>query len=174
MYIEKNKGFTILEALSTLVVITIIFQILFYYLKYINIERKIEMNRFRFNKNMKLILESINTSIYESLEYKIYNLERISVYIDYSKPSLKNGNTLIVEKYIPGEESYSDVEIYYSKDSIITSFSGKYKRKKMINVELESRENVIKNIKVNFILENYGVSMEGYYLNEKFKKEFKK
>lgn len=44
----------------------------------------------------------------------------------------------------------------------------------MINVELESRENVIKNIKVNFSLENYGVSMEGYYLNEKFKKEFKK
>lgn len=71
MYIDKNKGFSIVEILSTLVVITIIFQILFYYLKYINIERKIEMNRFRFNKNMKLILESINTSIYESLEYKI-------------------------------------------------------------------------------------------------------
>lgn len=174
MYMNKNKGFSIVEVLSTLVVITIIFQILFYYLKYINIERKLEMNRLRFNKNIKLILESINTSIYESLEYKIYNLERINVYIDYSKPSLKNGNTLIVEKYIPGEESYSDIEIYYSEESTIISFSGKYKRKNIINVELESRENVIKNIKVNFSLENYGVSMEGYYLNEKFKKEFKK
>ena len=174
MYIDKNKGFSIVEILSTLVVITIIFQILFYYLKYINIERKIEMNRFRFNKNMKLILKSINTSIYESLEYKIYNLEKINVYIDYSKPSLKNGNTLIVEKYIPGEESYSDIEIYYLEDSIITSFSGKYKRKNMINVEIESRENIIKNLKANFNLEDYGVSMEGHYLNEKFKKEFKK
>lgn len=174
MYIDKNKGFSIIEILSTLVIITIIFQILFYYLKYLNIERKLEMNRFRFNKNMKLILESINTSIYESLEYKIYNLEKINVYIDYSKPSLKNGNTLIVEKYIPGEESYSDIEIYYSEDSIITSFSGKYKRKNMINVELESRENIIKNLKTNFNLEDYGVSMEGHYLNEKFKKEFKK
>ncbi|MGL5278378.1 MAG: hypothetical protein ACRC8M_04745 [Cetobacterium sp.] len=174
MYIDKNKGFSIVEILSTLAVITIIFQILFYYLKYINIERKLEMNRFRFNKNMKLILEGINTSIYESLEYKIYNLDKVNFYIDYSKLSLKNGNTLIVEKYVPGEESYSDIEIYYSEGSTITSFSGKRKRKNEIYVELGSRESVIKNLKVNFSLEDYGVSMEGYYLNEKFKKEFKK
>ena len=174
MYIDKNKGFSIIEILSTLVVITIIFQILFYYLRYINIERKLEMNRFRFNKNMKLILEGINISIYESLEYKIYNLDRVNIYIDYSKPSLDNGNTLIIEKYIPREETYSDIEIYYSEGRTITSFSGKRKRKNEISVELGSRESIIKNLKVNFNLEDYGVSMEGYYLNEKFKKEFKK
>lgn len=174
MYIDKNKGFSIIEILFTLIVITTIFQILFYYLKYINIERKLEMNRLHFNRSMKLILEGINTSIYESLEYKIYNLDRIKSYIDYSKPSLKSGNTLIVEKYVPREESYSEIEIYYSEGSTVISFSGKRKRKNEIGVDLESRENIMKNIKVNFSLEDYGVSMEGYYLNEKFKKEFKK
>lgn len=76
MYIDKNKGFSIIEMLFTLVVITVVFETLFYYLKYINIERKLEINRFRFNKDMKLILEGINMSIYESLEYKIYNLKK--------------------------------------------------------------------------------------------------
>lgn len=174
MYIDKNKGFSIVEILSTLIIITIIFQILFYYLKYINIERKLEINRFRFNKDMKLILEGINRSIYESLEYKIYNLDRINIYIDYSKPSLKSGNTLIIEKYIPREELYSDIEIYYSEDNTVVSFSGKRKRKNEISIDLGSRENIIKNLKVNFNLEDYGVSIKGDYLNEKFKKEFKK
>lgn len=174
MYIDKNKGFSIIEMLFTLVVITVVFETLFYYLKYINIERKLEINRFRFNKDMKLLLEGINMSIYESLEYKIYNLKKINVYIDYSKPSLKSGNTLIIEKYIPGEESYSDIEIYYSEDNIVSSFCGNHKRKNKINVELESREKIIENLKINFNLEDYGVSMEGYYFNEKFKKEFKK
>lgn len=174
MYINKNKGFSLIEIISTLVVITVIFQILFYYLKYMNIERKLEINRFRFNKDMRLMLEGINLSIYESLEYKIYNLDKINSYMDYSKPSLNSGNTLIIEKYIPEEESFTDMEVYYCEGSTITSFSGKRKRKNEINVELDSRENIIKNLKVNFNLENYGVSMEGYYLNEKFKKEFKK
>lgn len=87
---------------------------------------------------------------------------------------MKSGNTLIIEKYIPGEESYSDIEIYYSEDNIVSSFCGNHKRKNKINVELESREKIIENLKINFNLEDYGVSMEGYYFNEKFKKEFKK
>lgn len=174
MYIDKNKGFSIIEILFTLVIVSVIFQILFYYLKYINIERKIQMNRFRFNKDIKLILEGINTSIYESLEYKIYKQDNINSYIDYSKPSVNNGNILIIEKYIPGEYKFTNIEIYYFEDNIITSFLGKRRRKNEINVELESRENIMKNFKINFKLEDYGVSMEGYYLNEKFKKEFKK
>ncbi|MGL5595356.1 MAG: hypothetical protein ACRDDH_15595, partial [Cetobacterium sp.] len=93
---------------------------------------------------------------------------------DYSKPSVNNGNILIIEKYIPGEYKFTNIEIYYFEDNIITSFLGKRRRKNEINVELESRENIMKNFKINFKLEDYGVSMEGYYLNEKFKKEFKK
>lgn len=174
MYINKNKGFSITEMLSTLIVITIVFQVLFYYLKYANIERKLEVNRFRFNKDMRLILEGINISIYESLEYKIYNLSRIGISVDYSTPSLNSGNTLIIEKYIPGEDSFTDIEIYFCEGSSITSLIGKRKKKNSISVETDTRETIIRNSKVNFKLEDYGVSMEGYYLNEEFRKNFKK
>lgn len=174
MYINKNKGFSLIEIIVMLVVSMIIFQSLYFYLKEINFQKKREFYRLNFNKNVKLVLEKIDTSLYESLEYKIYNLKEIQNFIDYKPESLKSGNTLIIEKYIFSDENYSEIEIYHFIDSSIYSYSGKRKRVGGISVMMESREKILKNLKIKFNLEKYGVSLEGLYLNEKIRKDFKK
>lgn len=174
MYINKNKGFSLVEIIVTLIASILVFQVLYFYLDEINSEKKQNFYRLRFNKDMKLILTKINNSIYESSNYKIYNLFQMNTYIDYTKLSLKKGNTLIIEKYISLEERYTEIEIYHFIDNSIYSFAGKKIRKNEITVFLESRERILKNLNIDFKLEEYGVSMEGFYLNEKIRKDFKK
>ena len=174
MYINKNKGFSLIEIVTTLTIVMVIFQVIYVYLREINNEKKRELYRFSYNKNIKLILDRIDFSLYESLEYKIYNINEINSYIDYTKPTLKIGNVLIIEKYVPWEEKYTEIEIYYYKLNSLYSFSGKRKRKNEIAVLVGTREKILKNLDINFYLEDYGVSMKGVYLNEQIRKDFKK
>ncbi|WP_432204790.1 hypothetical protein ACQ9ZF_08565 [Cetobacterium somerae] len=173
MYMNKNKGFSIIETLSVTIVVLIILELGYFYLKQINLEKKKELYRTKYNKNIKLTLNKIEKSIYESLDYKIYNLNKIDMYLDYSKPSLKNGNTLIIEKYIPSV-NYTEIEIYLFEENYLSSFSGKKIRINEIEINQGSREKILDKLNILFVLEEYGVSMKGYYLNEIFKKEFKK
>lgn len=174
MYMNKNKGISLIEVVATLSISMIIFQSLYFYLKEINYQKKQEFYRLYFNKNIKLILEKIDRSLYESLDYKIYNLEEIRNFIDFKSESLKSGNTLIIEKYIFLEENYKEIEIYHHIDNSIYSFSGKRKGNGGIGVSMESKEKILKNLKIKFNLEKYGASLEGFYLNEKIQKDFKK
>jgi hypothetical protein len=173
MYINKNKGFSLIETLSITIVILIILEMAYFYLKYINLEKKKELYRTKYNKNIKLTLNKIENSIYESLDYKIYNLNRVEVYLDYSKPTLKEGNTLVIQKYIPNL-NYTEIEIYLFEENYLSSFSGKKIRINEIEINQGSREKILDKLNILFVLEEYGVSMKGYYLNEIFKKEFKK
>lgn len=174
MYIDKNKGFSLLEIIVTMTVTLIILQTLYLYLNKINEMRKESLYRLRFNREVKLILDKIDRALYESLDYKIYNMGDIRGYIDYSISSLESGNTLVVEKYIPLEENYTEIEIYQCRDNSLYSFLGKRKRLNEIGIDNGSRERILKNVRGNFNLEEYGVSLEGYYLDEKLRKEFKK
>ncbi|MGL5051995.1 MAG: prepilin-type N-terminal cleavage/methylation domain-containing protein [Cetobacterium sp.] len=174
MYINKNKGFSLIEVMSTLLIITIILQTLYSYLKYVNSENKIILKKLEKKLNVEPIFKGMDKSIYESKTYKIYNLSSISKLIDYSKPSLMEGNTLIIEKYSPFNED-SEIEIYYQVNltNYVEVFYAK-KNTKDIILNIESGEIILKSIKTTFYIEDFGVKVKGNYKNESYKYELKK
>ncbi|MGL5052868.1 MAG: prepilin-type N-terminal cleavage/methylation domain-containing protein [Cetobacterium sp.] len=174
MYTNKNKGFSLIEVMSTLLIITIILQTLYSYLKYVNLENKIILKKLEKKLKVEPVFRGMDNSIYESKTYKIYSLSSINKVIDYSKPSLMQGNTLIIEKYSPFNEE-SEIEIYYQANltNYVKIFYAQKKIKDLI-LNIESGEVILKNINTTFYIEDFGVKVEGNYKNESYKYELKK
>ncbi|MGL5000497.1 MAG: pilus assembly FimT family protein [Cetobacterium sp.] len=174
MYTNKNKGFSLIEIVATLLILTIILQTLYNYFRYINLENKIVLKKIVRKLNIEPVFKAMDNSIYESKTYKIYSLSSITNHIDYSKPTLLEGNTLIIEKYSPSN-SWTEVEIYQqvSLANYIKIFYAQKNTKDIIlNVDLG--EVILKDIKMIFFIEDFGIKVEGTYKNESYKYELKK
>ncbi|MGL4652983.1 hypothetical protein [Cetobacterium sp.] len=170
---NKNKGTTIIEIVVTLFLVTIIFQLIFIYFKYINIENKRVFIDIQTKTQSEIILKKIQDSFYGACSYKIYKYSNVPKLIDYSKESLKEGNMLLIEKYIPFQEE-TEVEIYYQTTAnYIVSYNG-IKNSDNVVRKIEEGEVVLKKININFYLEEFGVTLEGFYFKKKYSKELKK
>ncbi|MGL5961075.1 MAG: pilus assembly FimT family protein [Cetobacterium sp.] len=174
MYTNKNKGFSLIEIIATLLILTIILQTLYSYFRYINLENKIVLKKIVRKLNIEPVFKAMDNSIYESKTYKVYSLSSINNYIDYSKPTLMEGNTLIIEKYSP-LNSKTEIEIYHQAPlgNYIKIFHAQ-KNTKNIILDMDLGEVILKNIKMIFFIEDFGIKVEGSYKNESYKYELKK
>ncbi|MGL5377796.1 MAG: hypothetical protein ACRCZR_03635 [Cetobacterium sp.] len=176
MYINKNKGVSITETLITLLVLSILFEIFYIYIISINLEKKEILKKLEIKLNANSILRKVEESIYESKSYKIYDFVRIQniISINYSKKSLESGNTLIIEKYSPLKEN-TDIEIYFqskNKDYVESFYAEKDTKDIIWNIQ--KGDIILNNIKIDFSLAEYGVKVEGKYINDNYKYELKK
>ncbi|MGL6023970.1 MAG: prepilin-type N-terminal cleavage/methylation domain-containing protein [Cetobacterium sp.] len=174
MYTNKNKGFSLIEIVATLLILSIILQTLYNYFRYINLENKIVLKKIVRKLNIEPVFKAMDNSIYESKTYKIYSLSSITNHIDYSKPTLLEGNTLIIEKYSPSN-SWTEVEIYQQvplANYIKIFYAQKNTKDIILNVDLG--EVILKDIKMIFFIEDFGIKVEGTYKNESYKYELKK
>lgn len=171
MYMDKNKGFSLTEVIFTTLLFSLIFQNLYLYTSTLNKEKSGYLKKIMVKENSELLFIKIQNSMYESLTYKIYKENNLGKIIDFSKPTELEGNSLIIEKYLTEEKSVA--EIYYFDENYMTSMKGEIKNKVII-VEQDSKQKILRKINCKIYLEEYGISIRGRFLNENFKKEIKK
>ncbi|MBC2851093.1 hypothetical protein H5J22_06655 [Cetobacterium sp. 8H] len=175
MYINKNKGFSFIEIILMIAIFSIVLQSLYLYLSILNKEKILYSKKMIIKTKSEPIFMKIQNSIYGSLNYKIYENFRLPSQIDYSFESKESGNILIIEKYsLIGLENYREAEIYHFNEGFINSAKGKIFSKDILLVEIDNIENVLNKINCKVFLEEYGISIRGNFLNEKFEKEIKK
>lgn len=172
MYINKNKGATLLELIVIFFLSTVIFQVLNIYFKYLNIENRRVFIDIQTKLDSDIILKKIQSSFHEASSYKIYEYLNIPRFIDYSKESLKEGNMLVIERYIPFQDE-TEVEIYYQTSS--NYIVSHYASKKSDNIirELKGGEVILRRMTIRFYLEEFGVTLEGFYFKKEYRKELK-
>ncbi|WP_297597847.1 hypothetical protein [uncultured Cetobacterium sp.] len=175
MYIDKNKGFSFIEIVLMTTLLSIVFQNLYLYLNILNKEKILYSKKMSIKMKSDPIFIKIQNSIYESLDYKIYENYRLPNQIDYSQKSKDIGNILIIEKYsFIGEDNYRDAEVYHFSDGVVKSARGKISSKNIVLLELDSMEDILRKINCKIYLEEFGIAIRGNFLNEEFKKDIKK
>ncbi len=169
MYINKNKksvlGFSLVELIVSMFILSIIFQVVCGYLKNIAEDKKRIEQIQKFKKGLTPIFLKLQEFIYEGANYKIYPIS--SDEYEYTNNTGK-GKVLLLEKIesiVPLKYEYS---IYSIRDRQLISELG-YKEGTKIKIYKRKGETILKNIDLEFNLADYGIKIEGDYLNEKFK-----
>lgn len=172
MYINKNKGTTLVEMIVVFFIITIILQTFYIYIRHINIENKRVFKKIQEKMNSEIIFNKIQNSMYESYTYKIYQYSNMPKVIDYSRESLKEGNMLLIEKYIAYQDE-TEIEIYYQTSNLIKSYYGLKNTQNEIR-KIEGGDTILSKVKIRFYLKEYGANVEGFYFSQEYKKELKR
>lgn len=174
MYIDKNKGIFLIEILVVIFVTGIIFQVIYIFFNSLNKERSIYLKNLYFNIKISPLSKKIQNSMYEGIDYKIYDISRLDIVIDYSKESLIEGNTLIIENFSIENSELRTVEVYYYNFLSLTTVLGTVDERNIIRLEISGKETILNQIEGVFKMTDYGFSMEGRIKNEEYKKEFKR
>lgn len=172
MYMNKNKGFSLIETMICVIAVSIILQIAYFYLKILNKEKQNILHRIGIQTKLQPLIKTIELSLYEGLSYKIYNNNFILKNIDYKKNGVQTGNILVIKQYEPNN-SYRAI-IFYNLNSSMIINRCDLSDNDVISVSICGNEKILDNINVLFKEKEYGISMEGKYRYERFKKEFKK
>ncbi|WP_047396468.1 hypothetical protein, partial [Cetobacterium sp. ZOR0034] len=85
---------------------------------------------------------------------------------------LKEGNMLLIEKYIAYQDE-TEIEIYYQTSNLIKSYYGLKNTQNEIR-KIEGGDTILSKVKIRFYLKEYGANVEGFYFSQEYKKELKR
>ena len=176
MYTNKNKkmGFTLVEGVTIVFIVSILVLILVNLTKILVIEKKLYTNMILFNNKTRFVFLKIQKNLKNSLEYKILNrTSGIYLNLDYSSNGRKEGNILVIKYGVKKREKFiNKAQIYHLIYNDFISIKGEFVGD-MIIIEKGTRESIIDNFFGKFYLKEYGVSLKGKVGIYEFKNNFK-
>lgn len=177
MYTIKNKrnGFTLLEVMVNIFIISLLLIIFINITKILIKEREENNKNFSLSIKTHLIFYNLQKNLDISLEMLVFQKSfSIISTLDYPERSLIKGNIVIIKQgSIENEKFIDKVIIYHILNENLIYMKGKKFGSKIL-IDKDSKEILLKNFKCKFLLEEYGISLEGKFNQNDIKEEFKK
>lgn len=170
MYINKNRGVSLIEVVCSVVIFSILLQVLYTFFGVISRERDLYLKNFKRNLNRELIFLKIDENLKRESEFKVYTNKNILNIFNYEKKDEDRGEVLIFKVYSPedGIDMYR-AKLYMIENHNLIYKSGKFKDN-IIIIDNSSEEILEKNIEGIFIKREYGVEFYGKNYKRALKK----
>lgn len=177
MYINKNKksGFTLIEAISNIFILSLLLLILFKITNTLVDTKEKSKEIFILSLKTELLMKNIQKNLDVSLDFKITRRDSyLNPYLTYPKESLEKGNLLILKiGTIKNNVIVDEILVYHILLNKIYMVRGK-SLGTSIYLDIKNLDEGLKISSSYFLLQEYGLSLEGKVGDTNLKKEFKK
>lgn len=158
MYINKNKGITIIETLVSFLLIAVFFQGVYIFSKSLSKSKNLDYKEMSVRNEVDIYMYKIQKRMKESYRYEILDRNEIDYFLNLN--GVNSGNILVIEEY--NKEKYPIKEflgkIYIFKNKRLEVYQGKKSGENMY-IDKNTLEILQENIEGNFEKTPFGIKI---------------
>lgn len=159
MYINKNKGITIIEALVSFFIMIIFFQGMYIFSKNLTKNKNIKYREMYIKNKMDIYMYKLQKRVRESYKYRILNIKESDYFIELKDEDV--GNSLVIESYnvekFP-EKEFLEVIYVFQREKLII-YQGKKSNFK-VYIDKNNSEILEENINGKFEKTPFGIKIK--------------